>query len=484
MKFFSTLVVFILITFQLIGQSLIWGPEIPVIGSGHFGNIRPKVVLTSGNIPLVMWGGGQGTQPLYVARWNGSNFDTPVKVTPGNLDPMVSNWAGCDMAARGDTVFVVYKVEPEANNFIYSQKSIDGGITWADTVRVDIVDGPLTRFPNIAISPEGNPSVMFMEFGTGWSNPQYKVSNSTDGGLSYMAAVGASSGVPGEVCDCCIATQVNNGMYQVSVFRRNDVNLRDMWAAVSTDTGGSFNQLIDVDNTNWVIPACMSSGPSAGISGDSLIVTFMSGAFGPYRVQVSTANLLTQTLGFNVELAGNYPIYVSQNYPRLANKQDTIGITWEQTESGNVDCYLSWSVSGSLGLFGTEVMVNNTGIGGQRNPEIAYGNRVFHLIFQDDLSGDIIYKTATISAPVGDQILNNKFKFSIGPNPFVSNTWIKVNDETQITLFDITGKPVRKYANVNGLQLIERDELQSGIYFCRMTTKGGVLKTVKLVLVE
>src|SRR6187551_2269342 len=121
-----------LFTTELFSQTLTWSNEIIVANGNTYGYTRPRIAVTTGNIPVVMWGGGMGNEPLYVARWNGTGFNMPATVTPNGVDPAVMTWLGPDLAANGNTAYVVFKREPEMTSNIYIVKSVDGGITWSD----------------------------------------------------------------------------------------------------------------------------------------------------------------------------------------------------------------------------------------------------------------------------------------------------------------------------------------------------------------
>lgn len=286
------------IPFSMLSQILNWSSEINVTTTGSFGNMHPRIALTSGGIPVVLWGGGNTTQPLYVARWNGTGFTAPVMVTPMGVDPFIDNWAGPAIAASGDTVYVVFKRQPEMMNYIYTVKSTDGGLTFSDTILVDAMQGPTTRFPNITVDANGNPVVLFMDFNASWLAATQVVTRSTDGGQTYPMAVNASGVGGSDVCDCCPGSILVSGNTQIASFRRNNNNLRDIWGGISTDAGASFSTGADLDNTNWYISMCPSTGPETFLNGDSLYTVFMSESFGPPRVYISSRNINTQVFGF------------------------------------------------------------------------------------------------------------------------------------------------------------------------------------------
>ncbi|TND07193.1 MAG: hypothetical protein FD123_3338 [Bacteroidetes bacterium] len=458
-------------------QSLTWSSEIVVANGNPYGYIRPRIAVASGNIPVVMWGGGAGSEPLYAARWNGTGFNTPATVTPNNVDPFIDTWAGADMAASGNNVFVVFKRQMEMMNNIFIVKSADGGVTWSDTTRVDGMNGPYTRFPSVAVSSAGNPAVMFMTFDTSWGNPAYAVTNSTDGGQTFPMPVTVSGLGSSEVCDCCPGYMTIQGNNQVASWRRNNNNLRDMWAGVSTNSGMSFTTGLDVDNTNWMIGSCPSTGPAPLLKNDSLFTVFMSEASGDPRIIFNSHNILTQQDGYTAMLTPSLSGSSSQNYPFIAGNGDTLVMVWQQNTSGNIDTYYSWSVTGSAGLFANVNMLNSSMAGQQQNPHVAFSNGTFHFVFTDLNSGNVKYKSATlapnsISEPAGAGMLR------VYPNPANGNVSLDLPaisfDHASIKLVDVTGRIVETLTT-NGEQRIQLRRQSPGIYFVEVTGENNAV---------
>jgi len=451
--------------------------------------MRPRITLASGNIPVVMWGGGNGTQPLWAARYNGPNFNTPIRITPMNVDPFIDNWAGAQMAAEGNNVFVVFKRQPEMMNYIYTVKSSNGGMTWQDTVRVTNGTGTYTRFPAIAVSPGGNPVVGLMVFDTTWMNAEYQVSNSPDGGQTYGASSPASITGGSDVCDCCPAGIISEGMRQVVAYRRNNNNLRDIWMSLSTDGGTTFPLAADLDNTDWLLAACPSTGPDLLINGDTLYSVWMSQGEGAARSYINALNLNTLASGFSSVIGGNYPANTTQNYPQIAGNLDTIGVVWQQQDfSGNIESFFSWSVSGPGGLINNEIVLNSSSSGAQQNPDIAYADGKFYFAFQDNSNTTVKFKTATINNTTGlNENENISESVSVFPNPFSTSVTIVINSKLQtlnpeLILFDVLGNEVFKSTIPDNRLKISRGEMASGIYFYRVLDKGKILGSGKIII--
>ena len=451
-------------------QPVTWSNEITVANGNTYGDIRPRIAVTANNIPVIMWGGGTSTQPLYVARWNGSSFNAPVQVTPMGYDPFIDNWAGADIAANGNTVFVVFKVQPEMTNNIYIVKSSDGGMTWSMPVQVDNGTGPYDRFPTVAVSSTGNPAVMMMTFDTTFMIASYAVTNSTNGGTTFPAPVNVGNLGGSNVCDCCPGYIEINGTNEACTWRRNNSNLRDMWAGVSTNSGMTFPTGFDVDNTDWILSACPSTGPDPYLWNDSLFTVFMSGASGDDRIYLSTFNTTTTAMNYIVPIAPNYPSATIQNYPFIAGTNDTVGVVWQQTSAGNTDSYFTYSLTGSAGLINNESMVNTTTTGNQKNPHIAYSQNTFHICWVDESTGNVMYRYGTLTPnSISENNLNNSLQAY--PNPSNENVVVNLSPLQHhngvLNVYDVTGKIIETI-HTKGEQAISLEKKSPGIYFVRV----------------
>lgn len=464
-------------------QAGLWWSGEMTVDSVVYSTTRPRIVLTAGDVPLVVWGGGTN-QPVYAARWNGSGFGNPVAISPAGIDPYYANWTGPEVAAAGDTVFVVFKDQPQMSEFIYAVKSTDGGLTWSDTVRVDGATGPYTDFPSVAVSASGNPSVMYMTMDSAMGNHAYVVSTSTDGGQTFPAPVNVSALGGSEVCDCCPAFMDIQGNTLAAAWRRNSTNLRDMWAGISSDAGATFPTGFDVDHSNWNVTSCPSTGPDPLLWNDSLFTVFMSRASGPMRINLSAFGISTQT-GTTTEIAGNYAATVQQTVPFISGTGDTMGVVWQQTASGNVDVYFSWTVSGSAGLINNETVLNNSATGSQRTPHVVYSAGIFHVVFVDGATNKIIYKTGTLGT-VGIEEEPSMPSLPAYPNPSAGCMTLDLSAlqsrPAQVLVRDVSGRIVETIA-VNGAQRVTLAPQPAGVYFAEVSSDGKTYVT-RLVFLQ
>jgi hypothetical protein len=448
--------------------TLNWSDTMVVNRFNANAHTRPKIALTENEVPVVMWG-QIPNQRVFVSRLDGNSFAPPSLITPTNVNAFVQDWAGPDMSSSGDNVFVVFKSQPENDGFIYSVKSVDGGVAFADTVRV--YPSNFSRFPAVAVAPDGKPHVTFMTFDSGWGNAQYAVATSDDGGETYGAKVEASSVAPGYVCDCCpgfIGADTDNFVY--SMFRNNDNNLRDIWAAVSTNGGENFSAGGDIDNSNWIINGCPSTGPDAYINGDSIVTVWMSGARGSSRIYLGTTHKNTLEIGINEMLSPGLPSSANQNYPKVAGSRDTIGISWQESQQGSTVIKFIYSVTGPAGIFGqTPETISLNFSGAQKNPDMSYSNGTFHFVWQDDNKKAVTYRSATISNTTGLEFSPKDKPYAVFPNPTTRDLNITIRDQVLhknawISLVDWTGKIVYSKPINSEREVISNDSIPAGIY--------------------
>ena len=479
----NTLVFILIIEFQCIfGQSLIFTTPVDIATGND--NLRPRVVLTQNDIPVVIWGSA-GSNPVYLARYNGTSFNTPIQVSPAGVDPYCATWTGPDIASNGDDLWVVF--DANVNGYkIFSMKSSDGGVTFSDTVNVGDNSG-LNRFSSIGANPIGNPMIVFMDHDPGWANPNYVVTNSLDGGVSWELAVSASNSITGdEVCDCCPPEIIANNDYQVALFRNNENNIRDVWATYSIDDGISFNGS-DIDFSSWNLNACPSSAPHGLIRGDSLLTTWMSGGSGQTRVLLGVSNLNDGSVGSNVEVSPSTSNGVVQNFPRIAGDNQVFGLVYQEYSGGNYDCYIAYSLNGNNAIENTGVILNDEVQGNQLNPDIAYANGVFHIVFQDDKTNTVKYMTATIS-PVDINEKNTTKMLSVYPNPNKGVAYIDLlncpkGKSIELIISDISGKKFNTisvdYINNQSIEISMPDI--KGVYLLSLSIDGKIRDNIKLI---
>ncbi|HYG49646.1 MAG TPA: hypothetical protein VD905_02035 [Flavobacteriales bacterium] len=406
-------------------QTITWFGPVTVANGATYGNTYPRINLVSGNKPIVTWG-KSSTNELFSAVWNTSAFNAPIQLNPSGVDPYVQTWTGPETATSGDTVFTAFSTQPAGTGKIYMVKSVDGGMTFTDTVRVDNVGTNYGWIPAVAVLPWGNPIISFMRHDAAYDSIDYVTTKSLDGGLTFLPEVNASASSPGVVCDCCPSAIVSSGNTVVQVFRNAESNIRTMYGAFSFDGGNTFPAVNEIDLTGWTSGICPSSGPSGVIVGDSLLFVWMSKAGGPTRVYIGTVNIYDQQVGINRQI---FPTASgTQNYPVIAARGDTVAVVWEHNSSGVTDISFSWSLTGAAGIGSSVDTLTGTFPGNQTRPDIVFNDRKFHIAYSDATGTEVKYLEGIIDSGVG---LDEKPIFN-NVNAFYANGKIVMQVESSV----------------------------------------------------
>jgi len=451
-------------------SGITWSPAVNVASSSS-GNLHPRIVLDAAGNPLILW--GHANRAMF-SKWNGTSFTTPVLINPGAVQVFAASWAGPDIASNGDTVYVVYKVTPEDTNHIFLSHSYDGGNNFSATERVDFIGDSACRFPTVAVDESGNPVVAFMKFNTGFIEARWAVTKSTDFGFTFTPDVPANVLSGGQVCDCCPGSILSNANQVFMEYRNNLSNIRDMWAGVSSDYGNTFANAMQVDQGNWMLMACPSSGPDATLIGDSLYTVYMSGTTGNSLVYLSSSSVTSLNNSTGRMLTGNFTGLSEQNYPRVSSDGNSLAVVWKQTVSGQTQLALKYSPNITLGFPGTydTIAFNNV-----TNTDVAMANGTVYVVWEDDNSGTVKFRKGTapvITSIESDETENMDVLF---PNP-VNNGFVqykvKGNSDTNATvgIFDMFGRKVSsvELQFVNDILNIDVDHLSAGTYILKINS--------------
>ncbi len=463
---------FLLCTLQMVAQTNInWSTPITVADGNQFGSMRPRIAFADGQ-PVILWG-KSSTRDVFVSRFDGSLFSTPVNVSDQNLDAFVFNWTGPEITGSGNDVFVTYTTEPAEEGKVVLVKSVDGGLTFSDTVNVDPPDSDLPRFSSVKIDENGNPLVLYMQFDSTFGNPVNVLSRSMNGGISFMNPVEASSVINGDPCDCCNGYLIVDENYVLNLFRNNENNIRDSWCAISTNDGASFNESVRVDTNNWMMMTCPSSTPVGLVKGDQLISAFMNAADGMTRLYISKTDLTNQNFIFHRMFKMSSQ---NQNHPRIAGDDDVTGIVWSESS----EVMFTYSMDDdSLGMI-TDTL-NSMIAGFTQNPDIIYAEGKFHVTWENMTSGEVYYSVGDLGLPSGtEEFFQSEENYTISKT--AKGYFINSQNAASIELFSINGQS-------GGSQFIQAGEnflfntqfFSSGIYLLRIQTDSNCF-TEKLLV--
>ena len=452
-------------------SGITWGMGMNVAPSTS-GNQHPRMTLDRSGNPMLVW---HHSSRAMFSRWNGTAFTTPVMVNPMNITVAGATWMGPDIASHGDTVYVVYKQTPEAADTcnIFCVRSFNGGMTFSAPVQVDNIVDSISRFPTVTTDALGNPIVAFMKFDASFGDARWVVAKSTNFGTSFLIDHQASgwSSMTSTVCDCCPGAVVCEGNTVAMMYRDNNSNYRDTWAGISTNAGSSFAGGMGIDQQNWMLMSCPSSGPDGVIIGDTLYSVNMNGASGTNRTYFNKSSISSMTGSAGTLLTGSIAGLTQQNFPRIASDGSATAIVWTQMVSGNAQLPLLFTnniANGFPALYDTVDLSNIT------NADVAVGNGKVFVVWEDDGSGTIKYRSGTFSSITRVNENKEENLFSVYPNPASDKLQVLSSkfQGGELKVFDVLGESI--FQSTLNHQSVDVSGLSKGIYFIQLKTGNEI----------
>lgn len=468
---------FFLLVQSLSAQDMIWTNPVPVADKS-FGFSRPRVVVNGQDEPIFLWS-NEASHKIYINRYVQGQMTPPVQINPPGTSFFGATWAGPELAASGQDVYVVGKEQPEDETGVSLFHSGDGGSTFSELNNIDWATGDdLSRFPGVAAGSNGEVWVAYMRFAPDFSEPRYVVSKSMDKGQTFLADVNASSSfINGEACDCCAAQLARSDNKLAMIFRNNDQNIRTIWAGISQDGGNSFDAGFEIDQTGSYFASCPATAPDGYWEGNRLISTFRAAPGGRERVFFSVFDLDSQKVVLHQYLTNSPDQLLAQNHPRITGNQDTVFLIWEESYAGNLDIKFRLSTTGPEGLVTAETKVlNQSTSGNQLRPDVHWENGRLHVVYQDVVTNQVIYISGKVDAVSPLNGVTKSTRVHLFPNP--TSRFILISspiDFDQVVLFDHLGQAVKNQNVMFSNREIDLSNLSQGIYTIQLknTTSGS-----------
>ena len=482
MKKFLLLITSFISQFSFAQSGITWNMGMNIAASS-FGKMHPRIVTDGAENPVVIFG-RMSDQSVFISRWNGIAFTTPMQINPVSLTIATMSWQGPHIAAKGDTMYVVMKQTPEADtsSHIYIQSSFDGGVTFSMPTQVDNIGDSISRFPTVTIDDNGNPIVAFMKMNGMFMDARWVVARSSDFGNTFSLDQQASGWSGGWVCDCCPGAIACNGSNVLMVYRDNFNDLRDQWAGISTDNGNSFTMGMPIDQNNWMISSCPGSGPDAVIIGDTVYTVYMSSATGSTRAYYSAASISAMQGTVGSEITGNFAGLSTQNYPRIATDGTAMALAWRQHVSGVDQCALLFTNDIANGFPASYDTVDLDQV---VNVDVAVTNGNIFVVWEDDNSNTVKFRSGTFNSTVGLNENRYDSQFDIFPNPASESVSVRiktVSEINSITVTDLLGQVI--YTDkilLEGTTISNTSGWKNGIYFITINSSASV-STQKLII--
>lgn len=451
-----------------------------------YGKHLPRLGMFDDGRVVVLWSKSAANSKIWMAIQEGAQFADPVQVPTGSVNPDVyGSGLGPNFAVKDSLIFVVFEKYGEA---IYGVKSTDRGLNFSEPVVVyQPPAGRYATLPAVAFTNDNNPMVGFITSNSGEQDAVYEIAMSTNGGASFENPVVASSAADGnEVCECCPSSlwMDSSGDIYLS-FRNNDDNERDIWVTKSINGGTDFPIAADVDETDWIIQGCPSTGPqSFDMGSDLLNVFFSDGADWETGVYISSLNKESMVAGESIKLPTFDGLQHNQYFPRIAGQGDTLGMVWQEPlAGGNTEIIFAYSTTGVQGLLTQPTNLSDT-IKSQTFADIIFHQNRFHIVYEDQNSGTVLYQHVLLQEPLGTDVPDGlPVKLHIYPNPVTDHITISClnGQASQLLITDVLGKVIYQNAQFLDQEVLNVQEWRPGIYLLRIASKTEQLQAKFLV---
>lgn len=473
MKFKLLYLALVLLHCSLSAQTTLHWSNSLVVDSTVRPITSPRIVLLPNGTPLVTWGISgdfvNSTSQIWCSRMEDGAFTAPIGVVQAPEEPLLYGFGGYDVAVSDSQAFVVFEQNQQG---ISLARSDDGGLTFGSPNPVQgAIQGGYAILSSIIVDGTGNPVVSYIQYKNGTAS--YEVRRSSDGGFNFDASVVGNAPAPGgAVCECCISDLLASGDSIWLLFRNNNQNLRDIWVSRSTDLAATFNTATDVDATDWLLDFCPVAGPRMARSGDSLVIIWMSGATGTGRVYLNTLHSGTMQAGVQLDFPIPSAPQTAQGQTDVTASQDTIGMAFVENSK---EIVFHFSTTGTTGLANqsTRFAVPDHTL---HLPSLAFRNGVFHLVYSDATSGQVLYRQGVLKGSSRVEAVINHGAISVFPNPVVNGVIVVKStapELQEISIFDVFGQRILEQ-KVEGFEaIIPANQLPKGVYFLKIKTQQG-----------
>ena len=440
--------------------------EIIVNDSSQYGFNRPRLALLNNDVPFVLWGKSGSAAKVYGAKLVGNNFSTPVQIVPDSMNPRVGTVDGPNIVAYKDSIYVVWENLNASNSHIFLNRSTDGGNSFGSWIQTDSLPlADLKEYPGISVNNNGELGIYFIRLDPANNNPRQTLIISKDRGITFGKDSTVNTFAAGQPCECCQGSMEMQDSNWVFYYRNNVNNIRNNYALVSSNSGDSFDNSYELDDLDWFIQSCPSSGPEGHLNGNKSFTAWMSRGSGSYRILYASVNMSTGTVSPAAFIDPSVASNVYQNYPSVDGSGDTIAVVWQDNRYLFSHIFTSISIDGGTSFSSAILLSDTSVISSYVTGDVAFANGVFHYVWKS--SNKIFYRSATLSNLLSISTNNLKNSaFKIYPNPTSNQLTIETTlaiDE--ILILDITGKTIKSFTPS---KTIDISDLSNGIYFIKI----------------
>ena len=391
------------------------------------------------------------------------------------------------LSVSGSSVYVVWVEKIEGNYEICFKRSPDSGETWGEDIL--LTDDDFYPYePVIAVSGS-YVHVVWVD----WDNQEnlrlyYK--NSPDGGVSWEDEQWLSANSP-KAWNPTI--EANGSDVFVAWNDERDINI-EIYFSKSSNNGSTWGP-----ETRLTYDLNMQLFPSVALSGQSVHIAWYDDRFGEGEICYKRSTDGGATWSEDIRVTDDPA--ASWN-PNLAVSGSVIHLVWQDARSGRWDIYYNHSTDGG-DTWATETILNDFSFMSYR-PHIAVDGNVLHVVWYDyrDFNYEIYYKRNPTGGMVGveEQLRAEGGGLRVYPNPACQQLTV---DSRQLTvrssqfaggssqmdlrfeILDLVGREIKIISNIPALPCtINISNLPDGIYILKMMDESGSERSAKFMKIK
>jgi hypothetical protein len=317
-----------------------------------------------------------------------------------------------DIAASGDSLYVVWFDNRDGNNEIYFKRSVDNGASWGADTRLT-TDAAGSNLPAIAVSGQ-DIHVAWSDARDGNFEIYYK--HSADAGVTWSSDTRLTN-------DAAISSQpclALSGANVYMAFRDSRDGNQEIYFKRSVDNGVTWSTDARLTNNSE-----QSFGANLVADGQYLAMVWLDSRDG--NAEIYFRKSLDGGTSWGSEIRLTNDINASQT-PSVAISGSDLHVTWNDNRDGNFEIYYKHSADGGATWGADTRLTNDQALSG--GVTVLSSGSIVHVIFHDARPGntDIYYKRSTDAGATwsGDMRLTADPATSFNPSVALSGTGLQV----------------------------------------------------------
>ncbi len=289
------------------------GAPVTIASPAPVGSSTPSLVMTADGAALLSWTerGADSSVAIRMASWRNGQWDSARTISAARA--FFVNWADFpSMTALANGDIAAHWLEREAaGKYAYGVRVVrsrDEGKTWSAPVTPH-TDGLPAEHGFVTLWPDGADGL-----GLAWLDGRKSAMKDSAREMTLRMAVVSPDGtlrnesvLDARTCDCCQVASTRTSAGQLVAYRdRSPDEIRDIMVVRQVGDGWTAPQPVHADG--WHIEGCPVNGPQVVARGDTVAVTWFTGANDTSRVLFARSVDGGATFGAPVRIDDGNPL--------------------------------------------------------------------------------------------------------------------------------------------------------------------------------